>query len=172
MTELSKEIRAAVLGVLEDNGIAKAPADPFQLAEALGIRVRYFDLGAVKGFYTRMQTIPFIALNRSLPEPQSKIVCAHELGHHVLHAAYTENAFFNEFELYRMENRVEAEANLFAAFLLLPDQAVSFLTRPENAGLSLGEAAGLFGTTEELFTIRLAAEGLPVPDHRLSTFPG
>lgn len=145
--------------------------DPFALAEALGVRVRYFPLGDLKGFYVVLQGVPFIALHRDLPEPMQRTVCAHELGHHLLHGDLAARTVFNEYELYRMENRLEREANLFAAFLLVPEEAVEALHRPENRGRSLGELAGDYGTTGELFAIRLEAEGFDL-GVRLSRFPG
>lgn len=135
--------------------------DPFQLAETLGVHIRYFDLGTLKGFYTICNNIPFIALHKELSEDTGKIVCAHELSHHLLHRSMAETTFFNAYELYRMENRLEREANLFASLLLIPDAAVEWFRAPENRGLSLQEAAGRFCTTKELLAIRLRLEGLP-----------
>lgn len=145
--------------------------DPFALAEALGVRVRYFPLGDLKGFYMVLKGVPFIALHRDLPESLQRTVCAHELGHHLLHGELAARTVFNEYELYRMENRLEREANLFAAFLLVPEEAVEALSRPENRGRALRELAGDYGTTEELFAIRLEAEGFDL-GVRLSRFPG
>lgn len=140
------------------------------LASDLGVRVRYFPLGDLKGFYLLLEDIPFIVLNQTLPEPVLRIVCAHEFGHHLLHRELAGKTVFNEYELYQMENKLEREANLFAAFLLIPDSAVRAFREPEQRGRSVGETARLLGTTEELFAIRLRAEGLPA-DIRLSRFP-
>ena len=140
------------------------------LADDLGVRVRYFPLGDLKGFYLLLEDIPFIVLNRALPEPVLRIVCAHEFGHHLLHRELAGTTVFNEYELYQMENRLEREANLFAAYLLIPDSAVDAFRAPEQRGRSVGETARLLGTTEELFAIRLKAEGLPA-DVRVSRFP-
>ena len=144
--------------------------DPKTLAEQLGVRVRYFSLGETKGFYVVLDDIPFIAVNRDLPEPLRDIVCAHELGHHLLHRELAEQTLLSDYDLYLMESRVEREANLFAAFLLISEEAVASLRRPEHRDTSISEAAGLFGTTKELLAIRLAAEGLET-GVRLSRFP-
>lgn len=140
------------------------------LANDLGVRVRYFPLGDLKGFYLLLEDIPFVVLNQELPEPVLRIVCAHEFGHHLLHRELAGKTVFNEYELYQMENKLEREANLFAAFLLIPDSAVDAFRGPEQRGRSIGETARLLGTTEELFAIRLKAEGLPA-EVRLSRFP-
>lgn len=160
LRSLCRELRTQADGV----------TDPTMLAEQLGVRVRYFSLGETKGFYVVLDGIPFIAVNRDLPEPLRDIVCAHELGHHLLHRDLAEQTLLSDYDLYRMESRVEREANLFAAFLLIPDEAVVSLRRPEHRNTSIGEAAGIFGTTEELLAIRLQAEGLET-GVRLSHFP-
>lgn len=166
MTDRDRETRALCRDLIEHY----ETRDPFRLAEALGVRVRYFPLGDLKGFYIVLQGIPFIALHRDLPEPLLRTVCAHELGHHLLHRDLASRTVFNEYELYEMENCIERDANLFAAFLLVPEEASEALFRPENRGRSLGELAGACGTTEELFAIRLEAEGFDL-GIRLSRFP-
>lgn len=145
--------------------------DPIRLAEALGVRVRYFDLGEVKGFYVVLRGIPFIALNRALPEEVRTIVCAHELGHHLLHRDLAERSVFNDYELYRMENRTEWEANVFASLLLLPERVLEGLRDPSLSGCSAAELAASLGTTEELLEIRLQLAGIP-GHRRISQFPG
>ncbi len=140
------------------------------LASDLGVRIRYFPLGDLKGFYLVLEEVPFIVLNQALTEPVLRIVCAHEFGHHLLHRELAGKTVFNEYELYQMENRLEREANLFAAFLLIPESAVRAFRGPEQRGRSIGETARLLGTTEELFAIRLKAEGVPA-DIRVSRFP-
>lgn len=171
MTERVAELQDLCDGLRAAHGFPAEETDPFRLAEALGVRVRYFPLGDLKGFYLVVEGVPFIALHKDLPEPLQRIVCAHELGHHLLHRDLAEQTIFNEYDLYQMENRLERDANLFAALYLLPEEAVRDFRRPENRGLSVGEAAGLRGTTEELFSIRLAAAGMDT-GIRLSRFPG
>lgn len=167
MTERTTEIKELCHRFTEES----SSKDPFLLADTLGVRVRYFPLGGLKGFYIVLQGVPFIALHRDLPEPLLRIVCAHELGHHLLHRGLASCTVFNEYDLYRMETLVEREANLFAAFLLIPDETVAALRRPEERGRSIGEMARSIGVTEELLAIRLEAEGLDL-GVRLSRFPG
>lgn len=167
MNERTAEIRALVQSLTEEGSCR----DPFLLADTLRVRVRYFPLGNLKGFYMVLQGIPFIALHRDLPEPLLRIVCAHELGHHILHRELASHRVFNEYELYQMENHIEGEANLFASFLLISDETVEALRRPEERGRSIGELARSAGVTEELLAIRLKAEGLDL-GVRLSRFPG
>ncbi len=170
MNESTAAIRALCMELRAQAGLQDGPADPEQLATLQGVRIRYFSLGETKGFYVVLDGIPFIAVNRDLPEPLRQIVCAHELGHHFLHRQLAEETLLTDFDLYRMETKVEREANLFASFLLVSGEAVGFLRRPENRSISIQEAAGIFGTTEELLAIRLQAEGYDT-DARVSRFP-
>lgn len=164
------ELKELIDSMLTQHELRTDTPDPFALASAMHIRVRYFPLGGVKGFSLVLNDIPFIAIDINLPEAIKRIVCAHELGHHVLHRTTLEQASFNDYELYRMENRFEREANLFASLLLLPDSAIEELFLPENRTLSSKEAAKRLQTTEELLCIRLNAEGYDT-GIRLSRFP-
>lgn len=98
--------------------------EPLSMAEAMGIRVRYADLGHLKGLYTVLRRNRFIVLNENLSPRMTRLVCAHELGHDQLHRALAKDALLQEFVLYNMDTQPEYEANLFAADLLLPDEEV------------------------------------------------
>ena len=54
----------------------------------------------------------------------NRIVCAHELGHDQLHREFAASNTLQEFMLYDMNSIQEYEANVFAANLLLEDEAV------------------------------------------------
>ena len=100
--------------------------DPQTLAEALHIRVRYFDQPTrLNGLYTVILNRPIILLRPQLSPWQENLVLAHELGHHCLHRqALKELGFFGDLSKGWLETRYELEANLFAAHLLLPDEAI------------------------------------------------
>ncbi len=170
MNEQTRALKALCEDLRERYADPGEPADPAVLAARLGVRVRYFPLGETKGFYVVLDGVPFIAIDEAQPPQVQRIVCAHELGHHLLHRDLAEQVLFNEYELYRMETKVEREANLFACFLLIPDDPSAFFRRPENRDVSVEEAARLFGTTRELLSIRLQAEGYG-PAFRVSRFP-
>ncbi|GHV29421.1 hypothetical protein FACS189481_2150 [Clostridia bacterium] len=60
--------------------------DPWHLCEKLGIMVIISDLPAgVRGFYHRVAERQIICINKWVDTVQMKMVCAHELGHAVLH---------------------------------------------------------------------------------------
>jgi len=70
-------------------------------------------------FYRDILRHETIFISDTLSEQEEKIVIAHELGHLILHthlstSYYTENQLINK-------NKLEVEANKFAAELLIPD---------------------------------------------------
>lgn len=78
--------------------------------------------GNVRGLYQYQKGIKFIFVNNSLSEPTQNMVCAHELGHAVLHTRLNA-CFFKENTLF-IPDKFETQANKFAAELLLPDELV------------------------------------------------
>lgn len=97
--------------------------DPFEIAEACNINIRYRDFNELKGMYTVIQRCPYIFLNNSLDEYMEKVVLFHELGHHFLHRHQAVSAF-KEHGLYDMSSKLEIEANIFAANFIISDEDV------------------------------------------------
>lgn len=99
--------------------------DPFTLIEQLGIKILY--LNAPKkllGVYKVILRNRFIFLANNLGALE-KIVLAHELGHDQLHRKYClKGASFHENQLFQPIDRMEIEANIFAAHLLISDKEV------------------------------------------------
>ena len=94
--------------------------DPFALCERLGIAVLFTDLPRItKGFFFVLRDTPIINLNQSLAEEEKAAVCAHELGHALLHP--TSNSPFLASNTNLVLGRFEREANYFSACLLLDD---------------------------------------------------
>lgn len=95
--------------------------DPFEICENLHINVKYKDLGySLKAFYFYQSRIKNIVINNRIHEPIQKVLCAHELGHAILHEKSTAKAF-QEMELFVSTLPTEYEANLFAAEILIDD---------------------------------------------------
>jgi len=91
--------------------------DPFKLAAALNILIRYADFDeGTRGLYYRIMRRRFIVINSALSEQWQRVVCAHELGHDRLHPGISrfwldEQTFFNP-------GKFERQANRFAVTLL------------------------------------------------------
>ena len=97
--------------------------NPFELCRELDIRVRYKDLGAaIKAYFFCQSRIKNIVINSRAPDAVSRILCAHELGHAVLHGKLAAMRGFQEMELFDTVIPTEYEANLFAAELLIEDE--------------------------------------------------
>ena len=127
--------------------------DPYKLARQCGIELIVKDLGALGGFYKVIYRNPFIFLNKSLPRSMARLVCAHELGHHLLHREFA--AFgFEETSLFSPASRREYEADLFAAELLIPDAEIEeFIT----FGYTEEQIAAFLGMDRRLTALKLAA---------------
>ena len=97
--------------------------NPFKLARLLNIEIVYEDLGEVRGFFKKILRRKFIFINNKLSEFDQKLVCAHELGHAVLHSSNRIQFLIDNTKLLR-KSRIEDEANLFASWLLFPSDEV------------------------------------------------
>jgi Zn-dependent peptidase ImmA (M78 family) len=98
--------------------------DPLQICELENINVTIATLPQqIKGFYTKLFHLPFIFLNDRLSHYEKRVVCAHELGHYILHP--TTNTLFVQENTLLATSKLEHEADLFAAHLLIPDNKQS-----------------------------------------------
>ncbi|MBQ8331869.1 MAG: ImmA/IrrE family metallo-endopeptidase [Clostridia bacterium] len=98
--------------------------DPFQLCDALHIGVKYKELGRqLKAFFFYQSRIKTIVLNAETDKIIHKILCAHELGHAILHTdMLSAMKSLHEVELFDTSKLTEYEANIFAAELLISDE--------------------------------------------------
>lgn len=92
---------------------------PFELCKRMQISVIFSDLpNKVNGLYLKSpkSNKKIILLNSELEEHKREWVCAHELGHAVLHSNINAMNYNQE---YSMElSDLEIEADLFSLFLL------------------------------------------------------
>ena len=102
--------------------------DPFKICRDLGILVNLERMGnydgACKGFFIAQSRIRMITINADLPDALQGVICAHELGHAVLHAQQAGVNAFHDFSLFDTASIKEYEANLFAAEFLMSDEDV------------------------------------------------
>ena len=96
---------------------------PDDIAEQLGIIIMPVAFSKQKGVYKVIERNRFIFIKEDLSSELRKIVLLHEIGHDVLHRG--EAKVFQEFNIFDMKNdRMEYEANCFAAEIALPDNEV------------------------------------------------
>lgn len=124
--------------------------NPFQLARDCHIKLLYADLGNLKGLYQYYKRAKVILINQSLSDSEKREVCAHELGHALLHPRA--NRFFLHRSTFQNCDRMEREANLFAAYLLIPDMdAFEFFQK----GYTVSEISALTGVSVPLVEERM-----------------
>ena len=87
--------------------------NPFDLCDQYSINMVYDNLGSVYGYYCFEKSRKFIVINNTLEYAIKRLVCAHELGHALLHPEL--NAFYTVFP----RSKYERQANDFAVNLLL-----------------------------------------------------
>ena len=97
--------------------------DIFETAENSGVNVWFRELGGLKGFYICENGERYIVINDGLDDVLKKVVCAHELGHDMLHRELSVGGI-REGTLFLDTNKTEREANLFAACVLVSDEEI------------------------------------------------
>lgn len=126
--------------------------DLHELATLLNVIVIPFDLhDEIKGIYKYDRRNKYIFINSNLSANEQRVVLAHELGHAVLHTR-SNTKFLRANTLFSI-NKIEKEANIFAAELLINDDELK-----EEHHLSLQQIASLHMIPIEL--IELKRKGL------------
>lgn len=98
--------------------------NPFRIADELGFIVIRTSLQGIRGFWHHTQRQHIIFIDENLPECAARFVCAHEIGHILLHRGY--NRIYMDANTYFPVNRQEIEANRFAVDLLYDDEDLRF----------------------------------------------
>ena len=94
----------------------------------------------------------FIHINEEVPREEQLFICAHELGHAILHP--NANTPFLVSNTFFCVNKLEIEANRFAADLICPDEKIR-----ELSGYTISEMAACLGLEEDL--VRYKCSFLP-----------
>jgi Zn-dependent peptidase ImmA (M78 family) len=128
--------------------------DPFQIADDTGVTVLFRnDFKRQKGAFKVVARNSFIFINANLSEEMQRLVCAHELGHSVLHRSLGGRAGgLFEFEIFDIQNQCEYDANVFAATLLLDDEDVLESARE---GYDVVQTARNLGTNVNLVLLKM-----------------
>jgi len=103
--------------------------NPFKLCDELDYLVLHVPLVKIRGFYQYVKRCHIIYINNNLDEREAAFVCAHEIGHSLLHKGI--NHFFMDKHTHFVTSRYEIEANKFAVDLLFDDYDLQeLLERP------------------------------------------
>lgn len=96
--------------------------DPVKIAEELGYIIIDTHLSGIRGYHQYVQRCNIIYLDNDLSEQERRWVCAHELGHSIMHKGL--NRIFMDTCTHMVSNRYETEADRFAADLLFDDELI------------------------------------------------
>ena len=124
--------------------------DPFRIAHELGYVVIRIPLKGIRGFYQRLKKRHVIYIDSDLSEQEARFVCAHEIGHVLMHRGY--NRIYMDSNTYFPTNRQEIEADRFAVDLLYDDDDLRFF-----ADYPIQLAADYMGTSVSLAEYRMAS---------------
>ncbi len=137
--------------------------DPFLLCKLLDIEILSYDFSnGIKGYLFSHSGAKVIVINENLPRFMKRLICAHELGHALLHEDLADFKAV-DFSVYDVSAKPELEANLFAGELLLSDEDVLDLMPDYDNYFSL---AGALKVSPELldFKVRMMrSKGYDIP---------
>ncbi len=122
--------------------------NPFEMVKEMNVILIYAPLSDVRGFYQYFQRNNIIYINENLAENHQKLVCAHELGHMLMHKK--SNAIYLDTRTEFNTTKFEIEANQFAIELLVSDEEVF-----ENKDLTTEQFARLIGYDQKLIELRI-----------------
>lgn len=128
--------------------------DALRIAKDLGIYITYVDdLDRLLGMYTYRYKERHILLNSKMDEMLMQLVCAHEIGHDILHRDLAKNnQTLTEFTIFDMQTRQEYESNAFAAHILIDDDEMNEYMQE---GYDVSQLAAAFHTNYNLMLVKL-----------------
>lgn len=144
-------------------------SDPFRIIKSLGIELMYDEtFSKLKGFYTIINRQAYIVINGNLSDDKTRIIAAHELGHHVLHKKKASKKIMHEYGLYDMTVRTEYEANCFAAELLIDTEDIVQLIKDEY---NMEQISALLHVDVDLVGIKLTNLNLEGGQYNIGIIP-
>lgn len=124
--------------------------DPFVIVDALSYCTIYAPLVEMRGFYQYVEQCHVICIDSALNKRQARFVCAHELGHSLLHRGM--NRIFMDAHTRMVASRYEKEADQFAVDLLFDDADLQgYLEWPVST------VAECLGISQELAAYRMGS---------------
>jgi len=121
--------------------------NPFEILRQKNVILVYASLNGVRGFYQYFQRNHIIYIDENLSDSEKRFVCAHELGHMLLHKKA--NALFMDTHTFFNTEKYEVEANTFAAELLIPDELIF-----EHPDMPADQLARLAGYNEKIMNFK------------------
>lgn len=125
--------------------------NPLEIIQGLNVILVFMPLVGVRGFYQYFQRNNIIYIDENLPYHEQLLVCAHELGHMLLHKKA--NAIFMDSRTFLNGSRYEQEADLFAMHLLIGDDMLL-----EHSDCTIEQLSRILGYEKELIRLRMKGE--------------
>lgn len=122
--------------------------NPFEIIKSMNVIVVFYPLEGVKGFYQYFQRNNIIYIDERLQEHEKLFVCAHELGHMLMHKKA--NAIFMDSRTQLNTDKYETEADQFAMNLLISDEIIE-----EHLDFTTNQLSRLFGYERKLIELRM-----------------
>lgn len=168
----TEEIERRATELLTSCGNIEAPVSLDVIAHRLGVSVDYTQLGEdVSGLLVVEEDRGVIGVNKEHAPVRQRFTLAHEIGHYLLHRQSSElfidkkyNAIFRDTKSSKGEDRMEIQANQFAAALIMPK--ILLEERINKDELDLGddsvieELANEFGVSIQALVYRLSNLGI------------
>lgn len=122
--------------------------NPFEIIENMNVILVFYPLEEVKGFYQYFQRNNLIYIDERLSDKEKMFVCAHELGHMLLHK--NANAIFMDSRTNLNTSKYELEADRFAINLLISNEDIE-----SSLEYTLPQLSRILGYREKLIELRL-----------------
>ena len=124
MTPDYQRAKGEAIHLLQKFGLEKPPVNPMDIAQYLGVKISFVEfekkLNNISGFYDFEEDTIFV--NKDEYPLRKTFTIAHELGHRILHVEWAKSSEYKVLMRgdVRTDDPKEAEANTFAANLLVP----------------------------------------------------
>lgn len=122
--------------------------NPLEIIKGMNVILVSYPLEGVRGFYQYFQRNNIIYIDEGLTDNEKLFVCAHEIGHMILHKKA--NYIFMDTNTHFNTDKYENEADCFAINLLIPDNLLI-----EYQEYSIEQLSRIFGYKKELIELRL-----------------
>lgn len=144
--------------------------NPFEICDGLNINIYYKNLGhSVKAFYFYQSRIKNIIINTCNDDINSNMLCAHELGHAILHNDIATSFACLNNAMFDLTRKTELEANLFAAELLISDEVLLELLKEEKTVFAIASELSLPYQLLDFKLGILNKKGYPVSPQNISS---
>lgn len=117
--------------------------DVFDLANTLGVEVRFVKIPSMEGMYLRQES-PVILIASQRPPGRQRYTCAHELGHHIFKDGSRIDELLDATDSRDQRSIEEVRAEMFAGLLLMPKTAVHRGFAVRNIDIERATAVDVF----------------------------